>query len=292
MDGTLRVKPAKPTRFDAVTGEFYMGWLPPGAGSSTPPELPAQADLNYRFKTDGDPFLLDFLRDRSPNGIPNPTVVTPGQRGAMIYPDLSVAAILPGDLNGKTAVQVGGQFRARVTTASGAPVYPPYFSVGSGFTTLTICKSAALSATNNYIIFPEIQGTPALVGNIALYAFYQGPGDVRLYITTDDSGTVVFEASISPTTFNSYSTVVWTYNGLGLTAANFSIKVNGVELTVTPSAFPIVTGNGGIFYGTGNDTDVPTGFLLESAMWNKALSSSELAELNAYTQNEYTLISA
>lgn len=291
MDGTLRVKPAKPKRFDAVTGEFYMGWLPPGAGASAPPEIPAQADLNFYFKVDGDSFLPNFMLDRSPNGIADPTSPASGQRGRMLYGDVSARAVLSNEINGKSALQIGGQTRLNASTSRDSSTYAPYYSPSSPFTTFTAFKGVTLDAVNSFYIMPEITGTPSPSGNFATYAFFFS-GNSYLLFASDSTGIPTLSANITATTFNSYSTVVLSYNGLGFSASNLVLRINGSIVPISVFGLAIGSGNGGVFLGTNNLAATPCAYLLESAMWNRELTSSELTQLNDYTQNEYTLTSA
>lgn len=259
------------------------------------PQLPAQVDLNYWFRTSDDAFILTYMKDRSANGVANPSLAVPtGQRGRMIYADLAAASIVPSAINDKTAILIGGQTRLNVSLQRDTSVYQPYFDPATPFTTMTICKGTTLSATNNFIIFVEITGTPNIFGNVALYVIHYSPSNIKIMLASEPFGIVGWEApiTVTATTFNSYSTILWSYNGLGLSPGNFSIRVNGsAPVAFTASANTTQTGNGGVFFGTGNDISIPTAFFLEGTMWNKELSAGELTELNDYTMDQYGLSS-
>lgn len=254
-----------------------------------PPDMPAQTDLNYWFRTSDDAYLLGFMKDRSPNGIADPTDLASGQRGRMLFADLSAAAIVPNAINGKSSVQMGGQTRLQVSTQRNSAAYAPYYSVSSPFSALTVFKSNTLTATNDYLILPEITGTPAFFQNFAMYALFNA-GSPVLVLVSDAYGTINLQVSITATTFNSYSTLYVSYNGAGFSASNFTVRINGFSSTVSASALAAGAGNGGIFFGTANDTFTPTAELLESAMWNKALSAGEISTLSSYTNAEYGLL--
>lgn len=254
------------------------------------PIMPAQANLNYWFKVDGDAFLPNFMLDRSPNGIPDPNDNGPGQRGRMVYGDPLATALVPNAINGKDALQIGGTSRCQPSLERNSPVFAPYYEVTEPFSAFVALRSAPLDATNNFIILPEIAGTIPFVNNFVLYIFLDA-GVTYAVFCPDSSGVGTLQAIIPTTAFDNYSTMLITYNGLGFDAANFTIKINNVSYTVTTSTIGLGSGNGGCFYGSGNNTpSVPTGFLLESAMWNKVLDSTELTELNDYTVNEYGLV--
>lgn len=289
MDGTLRVKPAKPKRFDAITGEFYMGWLPPQTGAAPlDPVMPAEADLNYWVKVDGDPALLPYMLDRSPNGIEDPLSEDPGQRGRMLYGDSGTASILPNAINGKPSLRVGGQSRLNISTSKNANTFNSYFSPSSAFSCLTAFKGITLDAVNSFYILPEITGTPSLVNNFAMYAYFDGTTPYMI-LTNDVDGSIVLQAEITTTTFNAFSTVFLTYNGLGFSASNFDLRINGVSIPLTLSAFVIGSGNGGCFFGTNNDFTTVCAEFLESACWDKQLNAAEITALDEYLNFNYGL---
>lgn len=256
-----------------------------GGGART---FPAQEDLDYWFKVDGDIYLPDFMQDRSPNGLPDPTVLDPGQRGRMVYGDVSARTVISGAINGKSALQMGGETRLQVSNERNSPSFITYYEVGNPFTALTIFKSIALDATNSFIILPEITGNPSLVNNFAAYAFWNS-GSPVLILCSDASGTTTVTAPITASTFDDYSTLLITYNGGGFSAGNFTITVNGVALTISSSALVVGSGNGGIFYGTSGTASVPTGYLLESSLWNRVLTTDEQLQLARYVYDEYAL---
>lgn len=288
MDGTLRVKPAKPKRFDAVTGEFYMGWLPPGTGGIPAPSFPAESALNYRFNTEEVGFYPQFLPDISPNGIEPPNSTDPGQRGRLLFSDLSAAAIVPDALNGSTAIQMGGQTVFQPSTARDAGVLTPYYFPASAFTTLNVFKTIPMSPSNNFTVFQGIAGTNLVNGSISYGNLSLDGITCVIFIAEGSSGTNVIQATVPVAVFSNYCTVMVTYNGGGFSAANFSVKVNGTPYTFGSSPFGLA-GNPGTFFQTSNDTNVPTGFFIESAMWNRLLTAEELTALNDYTQDAYGL---
>ena len=290
IDGTLRVKPAKPKRFDPITGEFLMGWLPPQAGAAPiTPSIPAEADLNYWLKVDGDTYLPPYMLDRSPNGIEDPLSEDPGQRGRMLYGDIGTSFVVPNAINGKAALQVSGQSRLNISTSKNANTFNSYFSVGAPFSCITAFRGLTLDSVNSFYILPEITGTPSLVNNFAMYAYFDGTNSYMI-LTNDVDGSIVLQGDITTTTFNAYSTVFLTYNGLGFSPANFDLRINGVTVPLTVSAFVIGSGNGGCFFGTNNDFTTAAAFLLESACWDKVLSAEEITALDEYMQSEYGLV--